>query len=835
MLRGVEVAFCLGLLLLAPLGAVGYDVCTGHRCDTAACPCGCECGSPTDPGLCFVPQTEPLPLVSGPNVNGIDLADPGLPAAQAAAVRAGFVDVTKAPFNADPTGATDATAALQAALDFGRAHYLVTFLPGGTYVVSQTLRMIQAEKTFMTTGGGAPNCNNMVEIFGQTPKPMPHCGRTQPYVLQGSTANSSSRAILLVKKATGLKGYVVQIHNPVNDNINMNQVMASVDVTIEAGNPNAMGVYARGAQGVSVQDVTIRAVDAAVGLDGGAGSGGSHAKVTVIGGVVGMRLSTAQPSPTLSGITLINQSSVALLYGSPGRQTLSVAGLVISVVGTAVAINTSNPLSLVDARLSCVGGGGEGGGCAAAIVTDGATNLYLRDVYFSGFTNAVVLRARHSNASMPVVMSRGAKWTHVAELAAGHSAAVPSDLNEADAAATTPRDAAAFQYSSPVYLNGVAQASALLVEGVDAAAPPADIASQHTWSSDFPSWETKGICNAKDAPYNAKGDLVTDDTKALQAMLDDPACSHCFLPKGYYALSSTLTMRPGQSLFGTARLLSNLVVHASAKATVAEGEAPWPLLETADGAATAGATAAGPNTIALLSLIVWHHVNATYAVHFRGATVWRRAHTNRVDLSPGLVGPSAYYNQPLNIMTGGSATGVSRFWNFYQENWNAQGPLYRHLLVKDTAMVWRCYHCNTEHSQGEANLEISGAKGAIELYGFKGEGNYVQIWVRDSSTFFLLGYGGNASPFPFHCGYPPGYAPYEPSLIRIERVANLRLVNLISQTSGQKETKCGLFDTGFAGEFYDPAVWRTVLEIASGGVNVSTVAEHWPILYRRTS
>ena len=30
--------------------------CGGHRCDTAACPCGCECGTPTDPGLCYVPN-----------------------------------------------------------------------------------------------------------------------------------------------------------------------------------------------------------------------------------------------------------------------------------------------------------------------------------------------------------------------------------------------------------------------------------------------------------------------------------------------------------------------------------------------------------------------------------------------------------------------------------------------------------------------------------------------------------------------------------------------------------------------------------------------------------
>jgi hypothetical protein len=47
-----------------------------------------------------------------------------------------------------------------------------------------------------------------------------------------------------------------------------------VDIVIEGGNPNAIGVVARGAQGVSVQDCTITMVDAAVGIQGGAGSGG---------------------------------------------------------------------------------------------------------------------------------------------------------------------------------------------------------------------------------------------------------------------------------------------------------------------------------------------------------------------------------------------------------------------------------------------------------------------------------------------------------------------------------------------------------------------------------
>lgn len=33
--------------------------CLGHRCDTGACPCGCECGNDEDPGLCYVPQSGP--------------------------------------------------------------------------------------------------------------------------------------------------------------------------------------------------------------------------------------------------------------------------------------------------------------------------------------------------------------------------------------------------------------------------------------------------------------------------------------------------------------------------------------------------------------------------------------------------------------------------------------------------------------------------------------------------------------------------------------------------------------------------------------------------------
>ena len=456
-------------------------------------------------------KTPVQPPVFGPNVNGINISDPGLPAVQAKFVQAGFLDATKAPFNADNTGTSDATHALQAALDFGRAHYLATFLPGGTYLVSKTLTMIQAEKKFLSTVG-APNCNNMVEKFGQQPTIKQHCGRTQPYVFQG-TMSGTERAKLIVKKGSDFRGYVVQITNPINENINMNQIMSSIDIVIETGNPNAMGVYARGAQGVSVQDVTIFAGDAAIGLDGGAGSGGSHTNVTVIGGVVGMRVSQAQPSPTLSAIRLINQTGIALLYGHPGRQTLSVVGVSITVLpdATGPAISSSNPLSLIDGQLDCPGTKL----CPCAINSSGTgSNIYLNNVYFRGFLSALTIGDK---SSRPIPVHNTSQWTHVGELAAGQDVVGSS-----------------YAHKSTIFLNGVEQeqndAQSLLVEGVDGQSPSASLIEQHQLPANFPSWQTTGACNAK-TDYGAHGDLVTDDTKALQAMLDDAKCDVAFLPK----------------------------------------------------------------------------------------------------------------------------------------------------------------------------------------------------------------------------------------------------------------------------------------------------------------
>jgi len=55
----------------------------------------------------------------------------------------GYVDVTRGPFRADPSGQQDSTRAIQAAIDFARDHQMVCFFPPGTYRFSETLSCIQ--------------------------------------------------------------------------------------------------------------------------------------------------------------------------------------------------------------------------------------------------------------------------------------------------------------------------------------------------------------------------------------------------------------------------------------------------------------------------------------------------------------------------------------------------------------------------------------------------------------------------------------------------------------------------------------------------------------------
>ena len=115
------------------------------------------------------------------------------------------------------------------------------------------------------------------------------------------------------------------------------------------------------AEGSAIEDCTIDATHGLTGIQGGIGSGGSSAGVTVIGGRVGLDftgyMSGTQPTPVITGFTLKGQTEAAIR--STSRQTLVAVGLKIMAdrcAGPLIQVRNGLPanhgeLSLIDSEI----------------------------------------------------------------------------------------------------------------------------------------------------------------------------------------------------------------------------------------------------------------------------------------------------------------------------------------------------------------------------------------------------------------------------------------------------------------------------------------------------
>ena len=78
-----------------------------------------------------------------------------------------------------------------------------------------------------------------------------------------------------------------------------NQALVGVDVYIGAGNAGAVGIDMNAAQGSTLEHVSVYAPpDAAAGVAGGNGGGGSYKAVHVVGARIGFDMRETGSSPT---------------------------------------------------------------------------------------------------------------------------------------------------------------------------------------------------------------------------------------------------------------------------------------------------------------------------------------------------------------------------------------------------------------------------------------------------------------------------------------------------------------------------------------------------------
>jgi len=733
-------------------------------------------------GLLRVPFTEAhrpytRPTVHVPFADGVSQkVPPELGNKELAAL--GHVDVTAAPFGADPTGKRDSTDAIRRCIVAARNAQMVCFFPAGEYKVSGTLECIQ--DLYRRSNGAVTG------------------GRMHPCVLSGSREGKRP-TVVLAPKSPGFGNpdkpkYVVHFWaracregkpTQPQPNISMKQMFVGIDIRIGPGNPGAVGIRHRAAQGSGVQDCVIDATHGLAGLEGGAGSGGGHEGITVIGGRYGLDLRQTQPAPTIAGITLIHQTEAAILCSS--RQSLAAVGLkIVSKARGPLIRCTGSPwcphngqMCLVDSEIFCEK--------PACTVIRAERSVYLNNVYVKGA--AAVVAAPDG----PRLAGNPDGWLHVVE--AAHYIRPPAWKK--------------LQYDAPVYLDGRRQTGDLISIATDKA-PPRGLVARHLWPRDVPHFRSAGAVNVRAPPYDACGDGRHDDTAAIQRAVD--ANEIVFLPKGYYRVSRTIRLGPKTCLIGVGQHLS-LLFAGRAEGDFADPKRPRPIVQTVDDAAAA-------TLMAFCGVLSPRHVPGAYVVEWRAgrrsvvrSCLFMRRSLHGFSRPPEGAGPQPPATSTVQIR----GHGGGRWYNFEGAARTPQVADYRHLLVEETTEPLHVYQLNVEYARSDAEMEIRRAR-HVSIYGLKGEYNEPILWVRDSDHVRVFGYGGNAAAFPGK------------SLFLVERTPNILLANVVDhpRLSGKGSPNES------PGIGVDPDQWHMIIDHPPGGADtIKTRPMDRPVLYKR--
>ena len=641
----------------------------------------------------------------------------------------GFLDVTQAPYFADPNGQKDATAALQRALDDARDARLVAYLPAGRYLVTDTIQGVVGTVKW-----------DHWPYEGWSDPWVAFASFNYPCVMVG--AASGGRATLVL--ADGSPGF----GDPTNpkpvlyfwaraesgpepqpdvpqSNINFNQKILSLDFELGAGNAGAIAIDHRGAEGSTIEDVSIRATGAFAGIRHAPGSGGAVHGIRVQGGRFGLYLPGSQPSPLVSDLTLHDQTEAAIFYR--GRGPLTVVGAEIvgaPVRGEAVKqVPWEGPINLIDCVIRRAGSG-------TAVIAQ--RSLLLENVWIGD--TAVVARV----ADQPPLPGLAAGWTHVRRYAAGGEASYPQFLG-----APPRRDS--------VWIEGRQQAEPFVQLGPPAP-PPADWRKKHRFPAP-PDWFGAGVANVRAAPWNAAGDDQHDDAPAIQAAID--VSDAVFLPKGVYRLSRPLRLRATTRLFGVTNLFSVLAPLPGATAFADPG-APQPLVETED-------DPRARTRLEMLKLELPVLNPSVYALRWRVGrdSVVRNLYPIRTAWHPQ--GP--LLADPMIRIEG---SGGGRWYTQTLLGWWGHGPDYRHLVVRGTREPLTFYHLQPQHARSEVMVEMTDVEN-VDIFSMKAEGCYSLLALKDSRHVRIFGYSGNAS-------LRPGWA-----LFRLENVDDVVLGGIYPQ------------------------------------------------------
>jgi len=613
-------------------------------------------------------------------------------------------------------------------------------LPLGTYTISNTLELIQ--NLYVRDNGkiaGTPQYPCVLIGSRKQPGKRPVI-RLADHSAGFDDVDSRKHTILFWSRNYGREDRESAFKSGpdmAQANIGFNQVFMDIDIQIGQGNPGAVGISMQAAEGSTIQNVTIDVTNGHTGMLGVAGSGGSHHNITVLGGQIGIDIRGfapqftqeergSQPGPTMSHITLINQSDKALITRAAGTLT---------AVGWKVISKGHGPLVSIKSHswVTC-------GGSASFIDSqfifknpDTKNKVFLTKPGFM-LENVFV-----KNAQLLVddIKLNQAGWTRIGRMA------VPREIGILNV-----HGLGKVEQTIYPYINGV-RVDQTYREPFTNTAPPQDLCSRHIWAEDFPNWETPGAINVKNPPYNAKGDSIADDTAAIQKAIDEHEI--VFLPKGYYRLTDTLKLKSHTKLIGLIHPFS-VLMQRDAWGKLASTK-PMPVVSSPD-------DPDADTTLAFMSVAVSAgfdkrrnpaQTTGLYGLQWRsGAKSMVRQVMSKFIGAEGV--PKEHqtvvgFTHPWAHVTG---HGGGRWYNFHvlERLWKFR-PGYRHLLVENTSAPLSIYHLHAQHAAPNFSVELRHAAN-VSLYGCKQEiiGKAPFMKISHCNNVRVFGLSGWAMPMP---------------------------------------------------------------------------------------
>ena len=690
---------------------------------------------------------------------------------------AGYIDATLPPYRAAGDGATDDSAALQAAADDAYAASMTLLLPAGrVFLLSRQLLLLQR---FCYPPCGYVRRHGMQVVGGGG------MGGPRPVLrLRDNSTVADSPTLGRVFVAFDAVG---------SDNATLGNQASEYQarwrgIDIDMGhNPGVAALSLLGAQLCSIEDTSISGAAFLAGVSGLPASGGFSANINVTGGTYGIIQDCYRPNPSVAGLRLVGQAAAGVLVRQSRGPVVLTGFFIESPASPAPAWRAV----LLNSSSSAAGGGapqqdnsfagedgvfvlhGGGGGGAAVVVESGGCDVALRNVFFSpGPGNATLFAAPRYGVALP----RGgpapadAGWVRLPRFAF-----TASGGSVWDAGVNASAGAAVTAYLAPPGLQRGA-----------AGAPPQGLEARHSWAPGaVPTWANGAGFGLIDASaFGATPSYVNatdDDGAAIQAALDASCAAGTpasglpvFLPHGEYGLYRPLQLGGCASLIGAgshSTWLTTLPATPADPAACWDGAAAAPLAAMLCSAAPPlGAGAAAPLLLSDLGLIArplcpFLDLRAGADALLRDVCVAPTIPpptTGVPPSTPGAPPPEAplvalsdafygrVYGLSLDLVFGGNDGAHP-----------PPGPWHVLLLVNNTGAAGgalHLYQLSTEHKPAPTAVLVARARG-VHVHAWKSESVLYEphtggagdtqslAWVTGSSNVTAFGHSGNFRQF----------------------------------------------------------------------------------------